>query len=80
MRSVEEFAQGIVDVANAVMEKAVRVISVERGHDPRDYTLVPLAARGRCTPATSRRRWKSRACWCHVFRERFRRWEFCAPM
>src|SRR5580658_2547605 len=34
MRSVEEFAQGIVDVANAVMEKAVRVISVERGHDP----------------------------------------------
>ncbi len=34
MRSVEEFAQGIVDVANAVMEKAVRVISVERGQRP----------------------------------------------
>jgi N-methylhydantoinase A len=46
MRSVEEFAQGIVDVANAVMEKAVRVISVERGHDPRDYTLVAFGGAG----------------------------------
>jgi N-methylhydantoinase A len=46
MRSVEEFAQGIVDVANAVMEKAIRVISVERGHDPRDYTLVAFGGAG----------------------------------
>lgn len=46
MRSVEEFAQGIVDVANAVMEKAVRVISVERGHDPSDYTLVAFGGAG----------------------------------
>jgi len=46
MCSVEEFAQGIVDVANAVMEKAVRVISVERGHDPRDYTLVAFGGAG----------------------------------
>jgi N-methylhydantoinase A len=46
MRSVEAFAQGIVDVANAVMEKAIRVISVERGHDPRDYTLVAFGGAG----------------------------------
>jgi N-methylhydantoinase A len=46
MRSVEGFAQGIVDVANAVMEKAIRVISVERGHDPRDYTLVAFGGAG----------------------------------
>ncbi len=46
MRSVEDFAQGIVDVANAVMEKAVRVISVERGHDPRDFTLVAFGGAG----------------------------------
>ncbi len=44
--SVEQFAQGIVDVANAVMEKAIRVISVERGHDPRDYTLVAFGGAG----------------------------------
>ncbi len=46
MPSVEAFAQGILDVANAVMEKAIRVISVERGHDPRDYTLVAFGGAG----------------------------------
>ena len=46
MPSSEAFAQGIVDVANAVMEKAIRVISVERGHDPRDYTLVGFGGAG----------------------------------
>jgi len=33
-------AEGIVRVVNASMERAIRTISVERGHDPRDYTLV----------------------------------------
>jgi N-methylhydantoinase A len=46
IRSVEQFAQGILDVANSVMEKAIRVISVERGHDPRDYTLVAFGGAG----------------------------------
>ncbi len=46
MRSIEKFAQGIVDVANAVMEKAIRVISVERGYDPRDYALVAFGGAG----------------------------------
>jgi N-methylhydantoinase A len=45
-RSVEAFAEGILAVANAVMEKAIRVISVERGHDPRDYTLVAFGGAG----------------------------------
>ncbi|MDA2915005.1 hydantoinase/oxoprolinase family protein, partial [Acidobacteriia bacterium AH_259_A11_L15] len=34
-RRVEDFAAGILRVANATMERAIRVISVERGHDPR---------------------------------------------
>ncbi|HSZ18420.1 MAG TPA: hydantoinase/oxoprolinase family protein [Candidatus Acidoferrum sp.] len=46
MPSAEAFAQGIVDVANAVMEKAIRVISVERGHDPREFTLVAFGGAG----------------------------------
>jgi N-methylhydantoinase A len=46
MNTVEQFAMGIVDVANAVMEKAIRVISVERGHDPRDFTLVAFGGAG----------------------------------
>ena len=33
-------AEGIVRVVNAGMERAIRQISVERGHDPRHYTLV----------------------------------------
>jgi N-methylhydantoinase A len=45
-RRVEQFAEGILAVANAVMEKAIRVISVERGHDPRDYTLVAFGGAG----------------------------------
>jgi N-methylhydantoinase A len=35
-------AEGVVLVANAAMERALRVISVERGHDPADFTLVPF--------------------------------------
>ncbi len=46
MSSAEALAEGIVDVANSVMEKAIRVISVERGHDPRDYTLVAFGGAG----------------------------------
>jgi len=46
MRSVEQFAQGIVDVVEATMEKAIRVISIERGRDPRDYALVAFGGAG----------------------------------
>ncbi len=46
MRSVETFAQGILDVGDAVMEKAIRVISIERGYDPRDYALVAFGGAG----------------------------------
>ena len=46
MKTVEQFAQGILDVVETNMEKAIRVISVERGHDPRDYTLVAFGGAG----------------------------------
>lgn len=46
MRSIEQFAQGILDVVEATMEKAIRVISIERGRDPRDYTLVAFGGAG----------------------------------
>jgi N-methylhydantoinase A len=44
--SVEEFAAGIVQLAEAEMEKAIRLISVERGHDPREFTLVCFGGAG----------------------------------
>jgi N-methylhydantoinase A len=37
---LEAAAEGIVRVVNASMERALRVISVERGLDPREFTLV----------------------------------------
>jgi N-methylhydantoinase A len=39
-------ARGIIAVANANMERALRVISVERGHDPRDFTLISFGGAG----------------------------------
>jgi N-methylhydantoinase A len=44
--SVEEFAAGIIRVVETSMEKAIRVISVERGYDPRDFTLVAFGGGG----------------------------------
>ncbi|MFP9190960.1 hydantoinase/oxoprolinase family protein [Natronosalvus vescus] len=44
--SIEEAAQGILDVANANMERALRVVSVERGHDPREFVLVAFGGAG----------------------------------
>ncbi|HXF04840.1 MAG TPA: hydantoinase/oxoprolinase family protein [Blastocatellia bacterium] len=39
-------AQGILDVANANMARAIKVISVERGYDPREFTLVAFGGAG----------------------------------
>jgi N-methylhydantoinase A len=39
-------ALGIIEIANAHMERALRVISVERGHDPRDFTLLSFGGAG----------------------------------
>ena len=39
-------AAGILRVANATMARGVRVVSVERGHDPRALTLVPFGGAG----------------------------------
>ena len=44
--AVEETAAGIVRVASAEMAQAVRVVTVERGIDPRDLALVRLRRRG----------------------------------
>lgn len=39
-------AHGIVSVVTANMAKAIRLISVQRGHDPRDYTLIAFGGAG----------------------------------
>jgi N-methylhydantoinase A len=39
-------ASGILRVANANMVRGIRVVSIERGHDPRGLTLVPFGGAG----------------------------------
>jgi N-methylhydantoinase A len=41
-----ETAQGIISVVTANMARAIRVISVQRGYDPRDYTLMAFGGAG----------------------------------
>jgi N-methylhydantoinase A/oxoprolinase/acetone carboxylase beta subunit len=45
-KTLEETALGIVAIANANMEKAIRVISVERGIDPRAFALFSFGGAG----------------------------------
>lgn len=41
-----QFAAGILRVVESEMEKAIRVISIERGYDPREFTLVAFGGGG----------------------------------
>lgn len=44
--TVEEAAEGILKVINANMVRGIRVISVEKGHDPRDFSLMAFGGAG----------------------------------
>jgi len=44
--SPEELAEGIITVVNSNMEKALRKVSVERGYDPSEFTLISFGGAG----------------------------------
>ena len=44
--SVEQAAEGIVAIVNENMAGALRLVSVQRGHDPRDFALVAYGGAG----------------------------------
>src|SRR2546425_6587214 len=44
--TVEALAEGIVTIAVARMTSAIREISIQRGHDPRDFTLIAFGRAG----------------------------------
>src|ERR1051326_5738963 len=44
--SAIDAAQGVLDVVTTNMERALRYISVERGHDPREFTMIPFGGAG----------------------------------
>ena len=43
---MEEAAMGIIKLANTVMAKALRIVTVERGHDPRDFVMYVFGGAG----------------------------------
>jgi N-methylhydantoinase A len=46
LASAEEAAEGIVAIVNENMAGALRLVSVQRGHDPRDFALVAYGGAG----------------------------------
>jgi N-methylhydantoinase A len=44
--NVQKLAQGVINVVNNNMEQAIRLVSVERGYDPRDFTLFCFGGAG----------------------------------
>jgi N-methylhydantoinase A len=44
--AVEALAEGIIRIAVARMTSAIREISIQRGHDPRDFTLIAFGGAG----------------------------------
>ena len=44
--TLDQFAAGVIRVVNATMEKAIRVVSIERGRDPRHFALVAFGGAG----------------------------------
>ncbi len=54
--SIETAARGVLEVADAAMERAIRVVTVERGRDPRDYCLVAFGGAGPLHGASIARR------------------------
>jgi len=46
LHTIEQFAEGIIRLVNAHMEKALRTISVEYGYDPREFALLSFGGAG----------------------------------
>ena len=44
--SIEHSANGLLGIVTANMVRAIRTVSVERGHDPRDFCLMPFGGAG----------------------------------
>ena len=72
-------AAGVLEIINVNMMGAVRVISVEQGEDPRDFTLVAFGGAGLCMRPMSRATWVCAKCWCRRGRGCSPRSDCCMP-
>jgi N-methylhydantoinase A/oxoprolinase/acetone carboxylase beta subunit len=66
-------AAGVIEIINANMMGAVRVISVEQGKTRAISRSSPSAAPAHCTRPTSRGRWACATCWSRRVRDSSRR-------
>ncbi len=76
----EEFAAGIVRVVETEMEKAIRVISVEQGYDPREFTLVAFGGGGPVHACSLARALRIPTVLIPTMPGRCLRWGFCWRM
>ncbi|MFC2027936.1 hydantoinase/oxoprolinase family protein [Chloroflexota bacterium] len=44
--STEQAASGIIEIVNNHMMRALRLVSIERGHDPRDFSMLAFGGAG----------------------------------
>jgi len=54
-RSCATAAAAVIDVVNHAMAEVLKIVSVQRGHDPRDFVLAAFGEQGRCMPPRWRR-------------------------
>ena len=69
--TIQEFAAGVIRVVNSIMEKAIRVVSIERGYDTRDFALVAFGGAGGLHACERRLPWAFLASSCPQCRARF---------
>jgi N-methylhydantoinase A len=62
--SLEAAAEGILAIVDANMAGAIRLVSIERGHDPRRFTLVAFGGPGHSTGWSWPACWAFRLSWC----------------
>ncbi len=76
---VMEAAEAIVRIADGRMAGAIRLVSIERGHDPATSPPCPSVAAARSMRARSSRTWASRRRWCRAIRASPRRSAASSP-
>ena len=74
-----ETAAGVVRVVTANMARAIRLVSVQRGHDPRDYWLVPFGGGGPAHAGRLARELGMERILPPALRRPAKRWRDCAP-
>ena len=69
----EEAAEAVVKVANAKMAGAIRLVSIERGHDPKTFTAMPFGGGGSLHTGALIKEVGLKKCACSALSGRYKR-------